>query len=64
VMLNTHFHLVPRLKMRGAMPPLPQYIFMAWYLVKHRDNFTFFTFMPSKIKANFGLGEDGARCSV
>jgi len=26
--------------MRGAMPPLSQYAFMAWYLVKHRDNFT------------------------
>jgi hypothetical protein len=25
--------------MRGAMPPLPQYVFMAWCLVKHRDNF-------------------------
>jgi hypothetical protein len=25
--------------MRGAIPP-PQYVFMAWYLVKHRD-FTF-----------------------
>jgi len=22
-------------------PPLPQYVFMAWYLVKHRDNFNF-----------------------
>jgi hypothetical protein len=27
--------------MRGAVPPLPQYAFMAWCLVKHRDNFTF-----------------------
>jgi hypothetical protein len=27
--------------MRGAIPPLPQYAFMAWYLAKHRDNFTF-----------------------
>jgi hypothetical protein len=27
--------------MRGTIPPLPQYAFMAWYLVKHRDNFTF-----------------------
>jgi len=27
--------------MRGAIPQLPQCIFMAWYLVKHRDNFTF-----------------------
>jgi hypothetical protein len=31
--------------MRGAIPPLLQYVFMAWCLVKHRDNFTF------KIKA-------------
>jgi hypothetical protein len=31
--------------MCGAIPPLPQYIFMAWCLVKHRDNFTF-TFGP------------------
>jgi hypothetical protein len=27
--------------MRGATPPLPQYAFMAWFLVKHRDSFTF-----------------------
>jgi hypothetical protein len=33
-------HLVPRLRMHGAIPPLPQ-LFMAWYLVKHKDNFTF-----------------------
>jgi hypothetical protein len=29
--------------MRGAIPPLPQSVFMAWCLVKHRGNFTFFT---------------------
>jgi hypothetical protein len=28
--------------MRGAISLLPQYVFMAWGLVKHRDNFTFF----------------------
>jgi hypothetical protein len=28
-------------RMRGAIPPLPQYVFMVWCLVKHRDNFTF-----------------------
>jgi hypothetical protein len=33
--------LVPRSRMRGAILPFPQYIFMAWCLVKHRDNFTF-----------------------
>jgi hypothetical protein len=27
--------------MRGAITPLPQYVFMAWCLVKHRDNFIF-----------------------
>jgi hypothetical protein len=32
--------LVQRLEMRGAIPP-PQYIFMAWCLVKHRNYFTF-----------------------
>jgi hypothetical protein len=31
--------------MRGATPPLPQYIFMAWCLVKHRDNFTFYFYL-------------------
>jgi hypothetical protein len=33
--------------MSGAIPPLPQYAFMAWCSVtkKHRDSFTFtFTF--------------------
>jgi hypothetical protein len=27
--------------MRGAIPPFLQYVFMAWCLIKHRDNFTF-----------------------
>jgi hypothetical protein len=27
--------------MRGVLPPLSEYVFIAWYLVKHRDNFTF-----------------------
>jgi hypothetical protein len=34
-----------RSKRRGAIPPLPEYVFLAWCLVKHRDIFTFsFTF--------------------
>jgi hypothetical protein len=41
VKLTTHFHLVPRSRIRGVILPLPQYVFMAWYLVKHRDKFTF-----------------------
>jgi hypothetical protein len=35
--------------MRGATPPLPQYVFTVWCLVEHRDNFTFtFTFTDLK----------------
>jgi hypothetical protein len=39
VKLTTHLHLVPRSRMRGSIPPLSQYVFMAWCLVKHRYNF-------------------------
>jgi hypothetical protein len=31
--------------MRGAIPPLPEYVLMAWCLVKHRDNFTFYLYL-------------------
>jgi hypothetical protein len=31
--------------MRVAIPPLPQYAFMAWCLFKQRDNFTFTFYM-------------------
>jgi hypothetical protein len=35
--------------MRGAIPSLPQYVFVAWCLVKHRDIFnTFFVYLTSK----------------
>jgi hypothetical protein len=40
VKLTTDLHLVPRSRMRGAIPPLPKYVFMVWYLVK-QVNFTF-----------------------
>jgi hypothetical protein len=30
VKLTTHLHLMPRLRMRGTIPPLPQYVFRAW----------------------------------
>jgi hypothetical protein len=39
--LTTHLHLVPRLRKGGAIPPLPQWIFMVWCLVKYRYNLTF-----------------------
>jgi hypothetical protein len=28
--------------MRGAILPLPQYVFMAWCVVKDRNNITFY----------------------
>jgi hypothetical protein len=31
-----NLNLVPRSRMSGAILPLPQYVFMAWCLVKHR----------------------------
>jgi hypothetical protein len=37
--LTTNVHLVPRLRMRGTIPPHPR-VFMAWCLVKYRYNFT------------------------
>jgi hypothetical protein len=41
VRLTTLLHLVPRLIMRGALPPFPQCVLMAWYLLTHRDRFIF-----------------------
>jgi hypothetical protein len=32
--LANHLPLVLRLRMCGAIPPLPQYAFMAWYLTE------------------------------
>jgi len=32
--LNTHIHLVPKSRMCGAIPPLPQHTFMVWCSVK------------------------------
>jgi hypothetical protein len=39
VKMTTHLHLVPRLRMRGDIPPFPQYVFMAWFLVNHMLSF-------------------------
>jgi len=30
----THLHLVPRLRMCGAVSPLPKYAFIEWCLIK------------------------------
>jgi len=31
----TFSRLVPRLIMRGVIPPVPQQLFMTWFLIKH-----------------------------
>jgi hypothetical protein len=43
VNLTTYLHLVPRSKIREAIPPLPQYASIVWCSVikEHRDNFNF-----------------------
>jgi hypothetical protein len=50
--LTTHLHLVPRLEIPGILSPLSPtsswrcvqlstaYVFTAWHLIKHRNNFT------------------------
>jgi hypothetical protein len=42
VKLTTHFHLVPRLRMRGAIPLLPNMPSWRDAQLKHRDIFTFY----------------------
>jgi len=34
--LSMGVKLTTHLRMREAIPPLPQHVFMAWYLVRHR----------------------------
>jgi hypothetical protein len=42
--------------MRGAIPSLPQYAFMAWCLVKHGDNFT--CFLQAKVGVTYRTGRN------
>jgi hypothetical protein len=53
---------------RGAIAPLPQYVFMAWCLVKHKDNFTLnCTKQAGKSNPNVGYfvsNDNGSRSNV
>jgi hypothetical protein len=40
--------------MRGTVPPVLLYVFMAWYLVNHGDNFAF-TFVPEIVRSFISL---------
>jgi len=37
VKLATHFHFLPKLRIRGAMPPVPHYVY-GLMLMQHREN--------------------------
>jgi hypothetical protein len=63
-------HLPPssaEVKNAWTIPPLLQYVFMAWCLVKHRDNFTFTFIKPCYVgschhdiaRPQVADGEDG-----
>jgi hypothetical protein len=38
VNLTAHFHLIPRLRMRGAVPSLPSYAFVVLCLIEYGNN--------------------------
>jgi hypothetical protein len=63
VKLTTHLHLVPRSKNEWSYTSTPQYTFMAWCSVKHRDNFTFtFTFTFRLIEVVFFCYGTSTQC--
>jgi hypothetical protein len=77
VKMATHLHLVQRLRMRGAIPPLSKHVFMAWclirktffvawYLVKNRDNFTllYFTLLFITLRTSQKLIHLHHRCKA
>jgi hypothetical protein len=60
VKLTAHLHLVPRSRMRGAIPPLPNTPSWRGAQLKHRDNFTFtfYTYYFAHFEYPvFGLGK-------
>jgi hypothetical protein len=53
--------------MRGAIFPLPHYVFLAWCLFKHRDKFAFYVYLYQSrdssvgIALGYGLDDRGSR---
>jgi len=41
--------------MRGAIPPLPQYVFMVWCLVKHRRWLLFSVIRPHGLQTRHSV---------
>jgi hypothetical protein len=58
VKLTIHLHLVQRSENEWSYTSTPQYVFMAWYLVKHGDNFTFtWVVTPCSVVEGYQLSE-------
>jgi hypothetical protein len=46
--MTTHFQPVLRLRLHGAIPPLP-HVFMTWCTIENRGNFTFILHFDQRI---------------
>jgi hypothetical protein len=57
VKLTAHLHLVPKSIMRGAIPPLPQYAFMAWCSEKAVWKFYLYTEVSRNVNESDHLGD-------
>jgi hypothetical protein len=62
VKLTTHLRLVPRSRMRGAVPPLPQYAFVAWCSIKAQGQLYLTIGRQTKFHTNILLPLNGS-CS-
>jgi hypothetical protein len=47
VKLTSHLHLVLRWKMRGAISPLPQHVFMVWCSVKAQKQLYLYLYLTN-----------------
>jgi hypothetical protein len=51
-------------RMRGAIPPLPQYVFLSWWLVKYRDKFTFHSTVRITVLGGGGVQYQFISCQI
>jgi hypothetical protein len=61
VKMTSHLNVLPRSKNACSYTSTPQYVSMAWCLVKHRENFTFHAFCSVSIALGYGLDDRGSR---
>jgi len=44
--------------LRRAILSIPQYVFIAWYLIKHRDNFALYRTIKKSSDSSVGIALD------